>query len=90
MKKKNYGPKKPKRPLGRPRKLKSGFIAINVKLTPESWAALHARAEIETSRHAGDKVTLSDVARTAIDEWLLACAVGQRPPLRSAQSGGGT
>lgn len=78
---------------GRPRKLKDGHIAINVKLSPSSWAALRAQAETETRRRIDGHVTsLSDVARLAIDEWLLAVAVGQRPSTTNgvARQGVGT
>ncbi len=60
------------RPRGRPRKMKDGSIAFNVRLRPEAWAELHARAERKG-------VPMSDLARDAIGEWLLACAQGQRP-----------
>lgn len=62
---------KKKRPRGRPRTL-DGFIAFNVRLAPETWAELHARAERKG-------VPMSDLARDALGEWLLACTVGQRP-----------
>ena len=57
---------------GRPRKLKDGSIAFNVRLDPHVWAALRSRAS------AGG-VAMGDLARTALSEWLLACEMGQRP-----------
>lgn len=64
--------------LGRPRKLRDGSIAFNVRLAPHVWAELHAKAE-----HKG--VPMADLARDAIGEWLLACSVGQRPIAGRAQ-----
>ena len=63
---------------GRPKKFADGSIAFNMKLAPEVWAALKARADRETQK-TGHVVSMGDVARTALGEWLLACAIGQRP-----------
>jgi predicted HicB family RNase H-like nuclease len=63
---------KEKRERGRPRKLTDGSIMFNVRLPPETWAELHARAERKG-------VPMSDLARDALGEWLLACSQGQRP-----------
>lgn len=63
--------KKPKR--GRPRKFIDGkFVGFNVRLSKEAWKELHAMAQKKD-------VPMSDLARDAISEWLLACKVGQRP-----------
>ncbi len=74
---------KKKETRGRPRVL-GGYIAFNVKIPPEVWAALKARAERETQHSKdGHEVTMSDVARIALAEWLLATQLGQRPSIRN-------
>lgn len=69
--------KKPKPKRGRPRKLLDGSVVFAVRLSPVSCDALQELAEKKG-------VEAADLARLAIDEWLLACAVGQRPVARSA------
>lgn len=61
-----------KKKMGRPKKLKDGSIAFNVRLPAHAWAELHERAERKG-------VPMSDLARDAIGEWLLACTQNQRP-----------
>lgn len=64
---------------GRPRKFADGSIAFNLRLRSHAWAALKSRADA-----AG--VPMADLARDAIEEWLLACAMGQRPVAGCAPS----
>ena len=62
-----------KRGPGRPRKFPDGkFVGFNVRLSKEAWQELNDMAKKKD-------VPMSDLARDAISEWLLACKVGQRP-----------
>lgn len=63
---------KKKKSRGRPRKVGADAVALNVMLDRAVWMELRERAY-------NKGVSMAELARLALGEWLLACALNQRP-----------